>query len=176
MDIVLGRVLSGAGLLLILGAAIIPFIALTYLMLRDSDSLVLLGMGFVFMMGLLVNVIYAQYLLAFGRVQFASIGKVLVFNAHSRDIRSHGCGIGICRSHFYVGIRQYVEGVSVISQCGSSSSILGLYSPFYCSVTLSNRSTPYRVVYLLRIYWGSLQWSHHSDCLACQRTNITSSV
>ena len=99
MDIVLGRVLSGAGLLLILGAAIIPFIALTYLMPGTQIQLVLLGMGFVFMMGLLTILLRSISLGVWKSIQFCQYREsAVVFNAHSRDICGHGCGIGFVES------------------------------------------------------------------------------
>ena len=79
MDIVLGRVLSGAGLLLILGAAIIPFIALTYLMPGTQIQLVLLGMGFVFMMGLLAILFTLNISWRLEEYSFVNFGKVIWF-------------------------------------------------------------------------------------------------
>ena len=55
------------------------FVALTYLMLGTQIQLVLLGMGFVFMMGLLTSCSPLNISWRLEEYSFASIGKVLWF-------------------------------------------------------------------------------------------------
>ena len=147
MDIVLGRVLSGAGLLLILGAAIVPFIALTYLMPGTQIQLVLLGMGFVFMMGLLAILFTLNISWRLEEYSFASIGKVVWF-------------LMLIQGTFGVTatVVAFVESTSTNELEGLIEGfpwMVGVWSIFVYfgivqSVLLfrhpeSNRSTPYRV-------------------------------
>ncbi len=79
IDIVLGRVLSGAGLLIMMGAIILPFVSLCYLMPGTEISLVLLGMSGTFMMGLLVILLTLNISWRLEEYSFATIGKVFWF-------------------------------------------------------------------------------------------------
>ncbi len=79
IDIVLGRVLSGAGLLLMMGAIILPFVSLCYLMPGTEISLVLLGMSGTFMMGLLVILLTLNISWRLEEYSFATLGKVFWF-------------------------------------------------------------------------------------------------
>jgi hypothetical protein len=147
MDIVLGRVLSGAGLLLILGAAIVPFVALTYLMPGTQIQLVLLGMGFVFMMGLITILFTLNISWRLEEYSFASIGKVLWF-------------LIVLQGTFGVTavVVSFVENVStneledLLLAAPWMVAVWGLFVYFGIAQSVllfrhpeSNRSTPYRV-------------------------------
>ena len=147
MDIVLGRVLSGAGLLLILGSAIIPFIALTYLMPGTQIQLVLLGMGFVFMMGLLTILFTLNISWRLEEYSFSSIGKVIWFLMEMQGaFVVTGMVVTFVESTSTSELEQLVEvfpwmvGVwGILVYFGIVQSVLLFRHPE------SNRSTPYRV-------------------------------
>ena len=171
MDIVLGRVLSGAGLLLILGAAITPFIALTYLMPGAQIQLVLLGMGFVFMMGLLAILFTLNISWRLEEYSFANIREsALVLNADPRYIWSYCSGGGICRSaplHQNLGniLKAFPWMIAVwgiLVYFGIVQSVLLFRHPE------SNRSTPYRIGVLATYILGLIAISAYNAFPACQ--------
>ena len=156
MDIVLGRVLSGAGLLLILGSAITPFIALTYLMPGTQIQLVLLGMAFVFMMGLLAILFTLNISWRLEEYNFANIGKVIWFLMLIQGTFGVTAAVlGFVERTSTTELEQILEAFpwmiavwGILVYFGIVQSVLLFRHPE------SNRSTPYRIGVFLTYILG----------------------
>jgi|GEM_PF-6984232 len=79
IDIVFGRLMSGAALLMILGSVILPFVSLAYLIPGTDITLVLLGMTLTFLFGLMVILVTLNVSWRLEQYSFSSLGKGIWF-------------------------------------------------------------------------------------------------
>ena len=147
MDIVVGRLFSGVALLILLGATIIPFVSLTYLMPGTQIDLILLGMVFVFMVGVLTILFTLNTSWRLEEYTFVSIGKVfwlfLLFQVSFGLVGGVIAFVENTSTSELLEMVQYlpwgIAGWCVMVYIGITQSVLLFRHPE------SNRSTPYRI-------------------------------
>lgn len=156
MDIVLGRLFSGAALLILLGSIVVPFVALTYLMPGTQIDLVLLGMLLVFMVGILTILFTLNAAWRLEEYTFASIGKVFwLFMLLQGSFGIVGLTVAFVENTSTAELFDMVEylpwgiaGWCLLVYIGISQSVLLFRHPE------SNRSTPYRLGVLMTYLLG----------------------
>lgn len=153
IDIVLGRILSGAGLLIILGSVILPFVALTYLMPGTQIELVLYGMLFTFCVGVLVILLTLNVTWRLEQYSFATLGKIFYFGMLLQG--SFGLAGLMAVLVNEVSSSELTEILKALPWVIGTCMIFA-YFGFVQAINLfrhveSNRSTPLRVGYVITL-------------------------
>ena len=147
IDIVFGRLMSGAGLLMILGSVILPFVSLSYLMPGTEITLVLIGMLLTFMVGLMVILLTLNISWRLEQYSFASLGKgIWFFMLLQGSFAVAGLNVVLLEEVSSSDLDQLLQ---VLPWFFVGWLLLG-YFGIVQSITLfrhveSNRSTPYRI-------------------------------
>jgi hypothetical protein len=147
IDIVFGRLMSGAALLMILGSVILPFVSLAYLIPGTDIILVLLGMTLTFLFGLMVILVTLNVSWRLEQYSFSSLGKgIWFFMLLQISFGIVGLNIVLIEE---ISTSELDNLVAILPWMFGAWLLVG-YFGVVNAITLfrhveSNRSTPYRV-------------------------------